>query len=125
MVRTQLDQLNDLISDIKDNLSKAKENLNSDRENKYLKEEVLRIQERLDWCINYRDQVISSGKTKYLYDFGTIDFFRQELEDVANIDNMFVYYTELILNRGETPAKKIKYMKNLLKTYNELKDQKD
>ncbi|KZE78142.1 hypothetical protein AV654_19395 [Paenibacillus elgii] len=122
---TVLDQLNGLVTDLTEHLNLTKNELVNcdpgDPKAKYLEKEVERLQERLDFLVGQRDEVQASGKTRYVYKFGTIEYFRQGFEDVTDINHMFVYYTRRILEVNEAPSKKVKCMENLMKVYEELK----
>ncbi|WP_163860358.1 hypothetical protein [Paenibacillus elgii] len=122
---TVLEQLNGLVTDLTEHLNLTKDELikctPEEPKAKFLEKEVERLQERLDFLIKQRDEVQASGKTRYVYKFGTVEDFRQGFDGVTNFDHMFVYYSKRILETNETPSKKVKYMENLMKVYEELK----
>ncbi|MFS0557416.1 hypothetical protein [Brevibacillus sp. 179-C9.3 HS] len=124
---TVLEQINGVISDITENLDKTKRELlncdPADPKAKSLEQEVAFWQERLNFLLTQRDKVQASGKTRYVYPFGTMEYFRQEFDDVKYIEATFIYFTKRILEVTETPSKKVRYMENLMKVYNEVGEQ--
>lgn len=126
MAITVLEQVNELISNLTETLEQGKtelENCNP-HNSKYLKAHIEQMQERLDFLISQKKDLLASGKTRYVYSFGTVEYFRQDF-DGLNPDSMFILFCQGILDRETVPSKKVKYMENLMKAYREFKGKYD
>ncbi|CAI8946021.1 DUF1492 domain-containing protein [Brevibacillus sp. IT-7CA2] len=121
---TVLEQLNRLILDSTGTLDQTKDELlrcdPEDPKAKYLEKEVGRIQERIDFLIKTREEEQARGKIRYVYQFGTVEYFRQSFDDVIHLEHMFITLTRHILEVNESPSKKVRYMESLMKVYGEV-----
>ncbi|RUT38715.1 hypothetical protein EJP82_26750 [Paenibacillus anaericanus] len=127
MVKTQLESITEIISKLELSISKDTAALNScdpaDPKVHLLKTEIDRMNQRLEFFQKEQQAIIASGKTIYMFEFGTDDHIRQSFQDDDvrwKVDSTFIKYTQRILESDKTPAKKIKMMENLMKVYTDL-----
>lgn len=127
MVKTQLESITELISELEQSIANDTTVFNScdpaDPKAKYLKYEIGRMNERLEFLQETQRDIIASGKTRYLFELGTVEDIRQSFQDDDikwKADDTFIRYTQRILENEKTPAKKIKMMENLMKVYTDL-----
>lgn len=128
MAITVIEQLNGFITDLMEALERKENELqNSDPQDvkvEYLQQEIPRLKDRLEFFISLRDEEQASGKIRYVYDFGSPEFFRQDFDGVKCLQDKFISLTQRTLEAAVKPKEKVKYMENLMKAYNEAAEQK-
>ncbi|KFM93104.1 hypothetical protein [Paenibacillus macerans] len=130
MARTQLEMVTELIKDleksIEEDIRKIEESDPSSPMVSYLNSEVERMNERLDFLKKNQSDITASGKTIYMYEFGSLNDIRQDFQNAQFSthyipEQLFTVISMRILQRETTPSKKIKMLDNLIKVYEEFK----
>lgn len=131
MPKTQLEMVSELITTLEISLEETIKEVEgrdiSDPKASYLNHEIDRLKRRLDFLKDQRNDIVASGKTIYMYEFGSIEDIRQRFENTQFNEHYipeqsFTMISLNILKRETTPSKKIKMMNNLTKVYEEFKE---
>lgn len=131
MPKTQLESTTELISDLEERVSRLNEQINQcapeDPQINYLNLELEKVNDRLEFMARQREEIISSGVTRYLHPFGSIEDIQQTFElttfsDHYRAEDLFTQYTKWILDRDATPSGKIKMLNNLVQVYEQYTD---
>ncbi|MGG4106729.1 hypothetical protein AAXB25_22785 [Paenibacillus lautus] len=134
MPKTQLEMVTELITTVEksleDTIKEIEERDPSDPRVSYLNHEINRINERLNFLKDQRKDIVASGKTTYMFEFGSIDDIRQRFQNTQFNqyyipDQLFTSISIRILEKVNTPSKKIKMLNNLVKVYEEFKAHDD
>ncbi|WP_268626936.1 hypothetical protein [Paenibacillus alvei] len=131
MPETQLEMVTRLITDLEKSLEETIKRIEecdpSDPTVSYLTREIDRINERLNFLKDHHRDIVASGKTIYMFAFGSLDDIRQRFQNTKfNThyipEQLFTSISLDILERENTPSKKIKMLNNLVKVYEEFKE---
>ncbi|MEK8217202.1 hypothetical protein [Paenibacillus sp. FSL L8-0463] len=130
MTKTQLENVTELITDLESSLKNRIHEINNvdptSASVSYLKSEIDRMNGRLVFLKEMQRSIMESGKTIYMFEFGSLDDIRQSFQNGDfNIhyipEQLFTSISKQILNREFTPSKKIKMLNNLVKVFEEFK----
>jgi len=132
MTKTQLENVVELITDLENSLKNRIHEINNvdptSASVSYLKSEIDRMNNRLVFLKEMQRGIMESGKTIYMFEFGSLDDIRQSFKNKDfNVhyipEQLFTSISKQILDRENTPYKKIKMLNNLVKVYEEFKSQ--
>ncbi|MFX3643300.1 MAG: hypothetical protein ACE3L7_32410 [Candidatus Pristimantibacillus sp.] len=126
--RTELEFTDDLILGLEERFNDVKEQLNQcvadSPRFSYLTLELENLKERVDFLRGERKKLLSSGTTKYVFEYGSREDVEQDFKytDFSKHylpEHLFAIKTKWILERDITPSKKVKMLNILVQVYEE------
>ncbi|MCW3793908.1 hypothetical protein OM416_20145 [Paenibacillus sp. LS1] len=114
-------RLEERFKDVKDQLNQC---VATDTRFSVLNLELERIKEQVDYMQDERKRILSSGITKYVYEYGSREdvlqaFKYTDFSEHYLPEHLFALKTKWILEKENTPSKKIKMLNILLQVYEE------
>lgn len=126
--KTELEFTDELILLLEKRFNDVKDQLNqcvaTDARFSDLNLDLERIKEQVDDMQDKRKSILSSGITKYVYEYGSREDVQQafkytDFSEYYLPEHLFALKTKWILEKENTPSKKIKMLNILLQVYEE------